>query len=151
MEWFVTILIILLIGGLGFTYWQLWQLQQKYGQFLKGAEAKQIEEMVKNYSKAVTDAHQKLEELAVFCAKLHKNQKFAISNFGLIRFNPFGDTGGDQSFALALLDRNHDGVVLTGVHSRNTTRVYAKQIHQGTSKSNLSGEEKQALTTALQK
>lgn len=151
MEWFVTILIILLIGAVGFTYWQMWQLQQKYGQFLKGADAKQIEELVKNYSKTVAEANQKIDELATFCAKLHKNQKFAISNFGLVRFNPFGDTGGDQSFALALLDRNHDGIVLTGVHSRSTTRVYAKQISNGTSRNNLSEEEKQSLSMALQK
>lgn len=147
----LVIVVILLIGAVGFTYWQLWQLQQKYGQFLKGAEAKQIEGLVKSYSANVSDAQNKLEELATFCARLHKNQKFALSHFSLIRFNPFGDTGGDQSFAIALLDRNHDGIVLTGVHARSTTRMYAKEVTNGKSKSNLSEEEQQALNTALKK
>ncbi len=145
------ILIIVLIGAVGFGQWQIWQLQQKYGQFLKGAEAKQVEELIKSYAADVADAHSKLEELATFCAKLHKNQKFALSHFALIRFNPFGDTGGDQSFAIALLDRNHDGVVITGVHARSTTRMYAKEIAAGKSHSNLSDEEQQALKTALEK
>src|SRR5437870_3380647 len=128
---FVIVLLVLLIGAVGFLGWQFWQLQQKYGQFLKGAEAKQIEALVKSYASGVKDAHDKLEELATFCAKLHKNQKFALSHFALVRFNPFGDTGGDQSFAIALLDRNHDGIVLTGVHARSTTRIYAKEVQQG--------------------
>lgn len=54
-----------------------------------------------------------------------------IQKVGLIRFNPFSDTGGDQSFILAILDGNNTGVVITSLHSRGMTRWYAKNVKEG--------------------
>lgn len=67
---------------------------------------------------------------------------------GLVRFNPFEDTGGNQSFALALLDAHGDGVIVSSLHARNMTRVYAKAVVGGTSDAALSDEESQALRIA---
>lgn len=47
------------------------------------------------------------------------------------RFNPFSDTGGDQSFIMAILDGNSDGVVITSLHSRENTRFYVKSVKGG--------------------
>ncbi|HKG56390.1 MAG TPA: DUF4446 family protein, partial [Candidatus Limnocylindrales bacterium] len=68
---------------------------------------------------------------------------------GLVRFNPFEDTGGNQSFAVALLDAHGDGFVLSSLHGRGGTRVYAKALTNGRSESTLSGEESEALRLAL--
>lgn len=54
-----------------------------------------------------------------------------VQRLGLLRFNPYGDTGGDQSFAVALLDKDGNGVVVTSLHSRSTTRVFAKPVILG--------------------
>jgi hypothetical protein len=72
----------------------------------------------------------------------------AISRIGLIRFDAFEDAGGAQSFALALVDDDGDGIVLTSLHSRPTTRVYVKTIRRGVADSPLSGEEERALRDA---
>lgn len=72
----------------------------------------------------------------------------AITHIGLLRFDAFADAGGGQSFALALLDDQGDGVVLTSLHSRQTTRVYIKDIRRGVADAPLSGEEEQALREA---
>lgn len=72
----------------------------------------------------------------------------AISRMGLIRFDAFEDTGGAQSFALALVDDDGDGIVLTSLHSRPTTRVYIKAIRRGVADSPLSAEEERALQDA---
>lgn len=72
----------------------------------------------------------------------------AIQHVGLVRYNPFGDTGGNQSFALALLDADADGIVLSSLHSRTTTRVYVKAILNGRSDATLSEEELAALRDA---
>jgi hypothetical protein len=69
----------------------------------------------------------------------------AISRIGLIRFDAFADTGGAQSFALALVDDDGDGIVLTSLHSRPTTRVYVKAIRRGVADAPLSAEETRAL------
>ena len=69
----------------------------------------------------------------------------AISRIGLVRFDAFEDTGGAQSFALALVDDDGDGIVLTSLHSRPTTRVYVKAIRRGVADAPLSAEETRAL------
>lgn len=71
-----------------------------------------------------------------------------FQRMGVVRFNPFSETGGDQSFALALLDKNDSGVVLLSLHSREGTRVYAKPVKDGKSKYELSKEETKAIEEA---
>src|SRR3989344_3331232 len=73
----------------------------------------------------------------------------AIRKVGFIRFNPFTNTGGDQSFALALLDGNKNGVIISSLYTREGVRVYAKEVAGGTSKHPLSDEERQALERAM--
>jgi hypothetical protein len=73
----------------------------------------------------------------------------AIRHVGLVRFSPFHDTGGDQSFALALLDSHANGVVVTALHSRTDSRLYAKPIERGSSPYSLTPEEREAMDRAL--
>ena len=72
-----------------------------------------------------------------------------IQRVGLLRFNPFDDTGGNQSFALSLLDDHGDGVVISSLHSRETTRIYGKPV-KGFAEGGFefSTEEKQAIEEA---
>jgi len=71
-----------------------------------------------------------------------------IQKMSLVRFNPFKEIGGDHSFSLALLDGKENGVVITTLHTRDRTRVYAKEILKGKSAFELSSEEKKALLKA---
>ena len=80
--------------------------------------------------------------------RLQDDGRFHVQKVGLIRFNPFQETGGDHSFSIALLDGKDTGVVLTGLHTRERTRVYAKSIKKGKSEHELSNEEKKAFTKA---
>jgi hypothetical protein len=73
----------------------------------------------------------------------------AVQRVGIVRFNPFEDTGGQQSFALALLDSRGSGFVVSSLHSRQATRVYLKQLAGGKSDLELSGEESEAIRRAL--
>ncbi|HKZ90518.1 MAG TPA: DUF4446 family protein [Candidatus Limnocylindrales bacterium] len=72
----------------------------------------------------------------------------ALSHVGLVRFDAFQDTGGAQSFALALIDDDGDGIVLTSLHSRQSTRLYVKGVRRGVADSPLSGEEVRAMQNA---
>lgn len=72
-----------------------------------------------------------------------------IRHVGLVRFSPFHDTGSDQSFALALLDGRQDGVVVTALHSRTDSRLYAKPVEGGRSSYTLTPEERDAMDRAL--
>jgi hypothetical protein len=75
----------------------------------------------------------------------------SVQHVGLVRYNPFQDTGGDQSFALALLDKQGDGVVISSLHSRTMTRFYAKPIKGGVAVVSLSEEEVTAVQQAFAK
>ncbi len=80
---------------------------------------------------------------------MEKSVQGSVQHVGLVRFNPFQETGGDQSFALALLDGRGDGIVISSLHSRAVTRFYAKPIKGGASQLSLSDEEAQAVQMAL--
>lgn len=149
MEILIIILVLISLGLAGYTFWQQLNLQKKYGQFLKGAQAQQVEELIKSYSSDVEKSLGQIDELAGFVAKLHKTQQFAVSKLALVRFNPFGDTGGDQSFCLAMLDHTASGIIISAVHARSGTRVYAKDVIEGKSQHHLSKEETKALNEAL--
>jgi len=72
-----------------------------------------------------------------------------IQKIGLVRFNPFTATGGNQSFALAVLDGDDSGVVISGLHSRDNTRLYTKLVKKGKPvKHEFSKEEKEAINQA---
>ena len=71
-----------------------------------------------------------------------------LQRVSLIRFNPFSEMGGDHSFSLAILDADLTGFIITGLHTRERTRVYTKKIENGKCKQDLSKEEKEALRKA---
>ena len=101
-------------------------------------------------AKKVKELSEQLEatsqELSVFKQAMQK----AVQKTAIVRFNPFGDIGGDQSFSLALLDENNDGVVLTSHYGREENRVYGKSIIKGKSEHVLSKEEEDAITKAIE-
>lgn len=74
-----------------------------------------------------------------------------IQKVGLVRFNPFGELGGDHSFVISFLDGRSNGVVITVLHTRDRTRIYAKSIIKGKSRFELSKEETKSLLMAMNK
>ena len=88
-------------------------------------------------------------ELETQHARLTERSATSIQHIGLVRFNPFEDTGSDQSFAIALLDDRRDGLVTSSLHGRANTRVFAKPVQGGASSHTLSDEETQAIRIAV--
>ena len=71
-----------------------------------------------------------------------------VSRIGFVRYDAFDDTGSDLSYALALLNREGDGVVLTSIYSRTDTRTYGKAVKGFKPAANSSEEELQAIERA---
>lgn len=81
--------------------------------------------------------------------QLQEKSRKALRRVGVIRFNPYNDVGGDQSFAVTLLDEEGNGLVFSSLHGREGTRVYAKPVRAGESQEySLSDEEKEAIKVA---
>lgn len=92
---------------------------------------------------------QRLADLSKYLNQLKAKSSRHIQKVGFVRFNPFPATGGDQSFALSLLDETDSGFVLSSLHSRDTTRFYAKTVKNGAGVGHeLSKEEIKAITNA---
>jgi hypothetical protein len=80
---------------------------------------------------------------------LYDVQGRAFSSIGLVKYNAFEDIGGMQSYSLCLLTREKNGVILTNLVGRNSTRGYALEVTEGNPSRKLSDEEQRALETAL--
>lgn len=91
----------------------------------------------------------RLEQLNGLHRELERRTAASIQHVGLVRYNPFEDTGSDQSFAIALLDGDRDGVVISSLHGRANTRIFAKPVEAGASRMALSDEEEQAIRIAV--
>ena len=89
-----------------------------------------------------------LKSVVARVGKLENELPRDLRRVGLVRYNPFSDSGGDQSFALALLNDQNDGIVLSSLYGREMNRVYAKLIKQGRSQYQLTEEEKKAISEA---
>ena len=107
-------------------------------------EPKNLKEILSQFN----DFKKNLKELFEDLEKLKEENKFSIQKMGMVRFNPFSEIGGNQSFSIALLDGNNNGFVITSFYSREGNRVYAKPITAGKSKHFLSKEEKEAIKKA---
>lgn len=114
----------------------------------RGAEGRSLEAVLDAHLDKVFAVARDLDELTARTAILEAAGRRAFSRVGLVRFNPFEETGGNQSFALALLDSDGNGWVLSSLHARAGTRVYAKAVAGGRSDANLSAEETEAIRQA---
>lgn len=94
-------------------------------------------------------ARRDIDFLKKYCDTIEKEGHLHIQKVGLLRFNPFKDTGGDQSFILSLVDGKDTGVIISGLYSRSGTRWYAKKVVEGKGvEHELSEDEKRALKEA---
>jgi len=115
----------------------------------RGEEGKSLDAVLEAHLDKVLAVGRELDELSARSAVLEANGRRAIQRVGLVRFNPFEDTGGNQSFALALTDVSGNGFVVSSLHTRTGTRVYAKAIADGRADGALSAEETEALRRAM--
>ncbi|MEP7082297.1 MAG: DUF4446 family protein [Chloroflexota bacterium] len=109
-----------------------------------------LHELLAAHADQIAKAGSRMTEMEELHDILIRRTEQGIQHIGLVRFNPFEDTGSDQSFALALLDARHDGIVLSSLHGRASTRVFAKSIEGGRSAHPLSDEEAAAMRIALE-
>jgi hypothetical protein len=149
--WLVLLFLIILLGLLlMFTYRRVARLRKTYGALLVSAEGKDLGELLSMYVEQMRLAASKADQLAKTSEQLERELQDSIQRVGLIRFDAFEGTGGEQSFALALLNAQGDGVVVSSLQGRAESRLYAKPVKKWDSAYNLSVEEKEAIAQAYQ-
>ncbi len=103
----------------------------------------------------ISEHTRQIEDLKATCSRIDARQSsldseisMCLKKIGIVRFNAFEDVGGEQSFALALVDSNANGVLISNLYGRQESRLYVKRVINGESERALSDEEKRALEIA---
>lgn len=139
-----------LLGWLIFLQIRLQRLQRQHLKLMTGVSGTDLEELLNQHLDDVRQALETVSALEIRTRTIERTLEHTLQWMGMLRFNPFRNTGGAQSFALAIIDGNGDGVVLSSLHTRENTRVYAKPLHHWTSEHTLTDEEQQAISRAQQ-
>jgi hypothetical protein len=147
---------VILIGVVAiFLFWNIFlelrlkKESQRTSSFFKGRKANDLEEVLSETLKKQRDAEDEIKEILEKIKNLDEVALRSIQKVGVVRFNPFKEIGGNQSFSLVILDQKDDGVVISSYHSKEGTRIYTKPIKQGESSFPLSGEEEEAIKKAM--
>ncbi len=145
---FFIVVIFILLGWVIYLTFLIRSYVSDKKHVLAEAKEKGLENVLDEHAKELRRLDTDIKELYNITDQLNKVTMDSITKVGLVRFNPFSDTGGDQSFALAMLDANDNGIMLSSLHSRGATRFFSKPIVGGKSDYNLSDEEKEAIEKA---
>lgn len=125
-------------------------LNLKLKRFLIGSSSKNLDESLTNIDNSIKELEKFRIELERYLTTVEKRLKKSIQGVQTIRFNPFkgNGSGGNQSFATALLNEEGNGVVISSLYSREHVSVYSKPVKNGVSEYELSNEEKEAISDA---
>lgn len=114
-----------------------------------GATGVSLERVLMDHLARVEEVDTRQRQIEQRVSALEERIPLCVQHVGLIRYDAFDEVGGQQSFSLAMLDAQQNGIVLTSVYSRTDVRVYAKAIRRGQPSHPLSEEEVAALQSAL--
>ncbi len=127
----------------------IWGVKKHYTNLVTRTRRKTIDEILDQLlqvEQTIVGEQKKIQkELAVIRDKMQQ----CYQKIGVVRFNAFGKTEGEQSFVIALLNEKNDGIVINFIYIHEGIRVYTKNIKNGKSeKHELSDEEAQAIRKA---
>lgn len=143
-------LVLLLLIGVAVQSMRLARAVRTYRELVRGQDGGTLHDRLVGSAEQAVRATERMNEMERMHAVIEQRSLRSLQHIGLVRFNPFEDTGSDQSFAIALLDDQRDGIVLSSLHGRANTRIFAKPVSDGSSPHNLSDEESQAIRIAIE-
>lgn len=147
----VTALLIVLLGFVVVQSFRLGSAVRRYRALIgETGEGGSLREILESHAERVAEVSARLGNVNRSQQLLEERTQTSLRHIGMIRFNPFEDTGSDQSFAIALLDDARDGIVISSLHGRSNTRLFAKPVENGLSRHTLSDEESQAIRIAVE-
>lgn len=125
-------------------YWMV----RHYRRLVKGSDGGDLKKILDKIVDRQALTQREIVAMAKALEKLEKDALAHIQKIGITKFNPYNETGGAQSFSAAILDAHKTGILVTGLHGRDRTRVYIKPVKAGKSSYELSVEEKKAIEIA---
>lgn len=132
-----------------FLHLNISRIRKNQQKLFSGKNGADLEKTILDHAKNMKELDRDIQDLYGISNQIHGLAKKSVHKVGVVRFNPFKDLGGDQSFSVALLDGENTGVVISSLHSREGNRVYSKPVEKGQAlKYPLTEEEKEAIKKA---
>lgn len=143
-------IVLLLTIWVIFIQVRLYKIKKLQAVFFSGKDAQSLEGVILHQAQSLKTLDKDIQELYNISNQLNILASKGLHKTGLVRFNPFKDVGGNQSFSIALLNGKNNGVVISSLYTREGTRIYAKAVKAGFSeKYPLTEEEEQSIKIAL--
>lgn len=136
-----------LVVNLGLIVW-LARIESRLKKFLRGRDARNLEELIVRLGEEVERVNQVNEQIKNHLMSMEKRLQRSVQHVRTVRFNPFPNAGGRQSFSSAWLDEKGNGTVISGLYARDQMMVYAKPVAGYQSEHELSDEEREAIARA---
>ncbi|CAN5324452.1 hypothetical protein BH24CHL10_BH24CHL10_01550 [soil metagenome] len=143
-------LVLLLVIGFLVQSTRIGRAVRTYRELVRDQDGGTLHDRLVGSAEQAVRAGERMDEMEAMHSVIDQRTRRSLQHIGLVRYNPFDDTGSDQSFAIALLDDQRDGIVLSSLHGRTNTRIFAKPVADGGSPHNLSDEESQAIRIAVE-
>jgi hypothetical protein len=122
--------------------------EMRMKKLLAGKKAADLEEVFITLAKDLDNLQKSKKKIETDINQIDNRLRKSIRGLSTVRFNPFKDSGGNQSFAIAMLNDDGDGVILSSLYSRERMSVFAKPVKNHISEYDLTNEEKEALKSA---
>jgi len=139
---------ILLVVNL-FLFLHTIKTNKNIDNLLEKGKIKDFKEILLSQKSKNEEISKQIKEAFLRIEELEKISEITIRKTGIVRFNPFNDMGGNQSFVVALLDNKNNGFIISSLFIKEGSRVYTKTIRQGKSDYSLSNEEQEAINRAI--
>ncbi len=146
----ILLVVIFLLGAwIAFVEYRHQQLARSFRLLMTGRGGADLEATLLDFVSRMDRVEQMTQGMENRVGGLEVKLPYLVQHVGVVRYNPFADKGGDQSFVLAILDDHADGAVVSSLHTRTDVRVYAKPVVGGQSTYTLTAEEKEAIARAM--
>lgn len=128
------------------------KLIKKYNFFMKSLGDKDVENLMISYledlDKLKYDLYTDMDDRVKIIERKLPN---FVKHLAVVNYDAFDNMGNEMSFSIAAMDEKKNGLIITGIYSRENSYVYTKEINQGKVRTDLSIEEKEAMNKALNK
>src|SRR3989344_1811349 len=132
-----------------FLIFYFYKTNKKFDLLLEKGKIKSLKEVLFKQIDKTKDQEEIINGIIDRVKNLENISEKTFQKIGVIRFNPFDSLGGNQSFVIALLDKQNNGFVISSLFIKDGNRVYAKAVNNGLSEHSLSNEEQEALKRAM--
>lgn len=129
-------------------FWMI-RTEKRLKRFFLGKKGKDLEDTIETLTQEIANLKSAKSKTEKELEVVNKKLRQSIRGLETVRFNPFPDQGGRQSFAMSMVNEDGDGVIISSLYARERNSVFAKPVKSGKSEHELSLEEKEVLEKSI--